>query len=191
MINLVDSLLNVSRLEMGAIAVEPKELDFSRSIGDILDDFVALLTRRSVTLVRELDLSIGTVQMDAKLMEVVVQNVVSNAIKYTPAGGTVRVATRREGPWIVLTVTDSGIGIPREQQAHVFEKLFRADNAMKSDTDGTGLGMYIVKSIMQAIGGEITFVSDEGKGTAFTVRFPNTGMPTKAGTRTLVGKAIE
>jgi PAS domain S-box-containing protein len=191
MINLVDSLLNVSRLEMGSITVEPKDIDFSKSVGDILDDFIALLTRRSVTLARELDSSIGMVQMDSKLMEVVVQNIVSNAIKYTPAGGAVRVTTYRADPWIVLTVTDTGIGIPRQQQTKVFEKLFRADNAMKSDTDGTGLGMYIVKSIMQAIGGDIAFVSEEGKGTTFTVRFPRTGMAPKAGTRKLVGKTLE
>lgn len=104
----------------------------------------------------------------------VVLNLIDNAVKYTREGGKVRVTLRQAGEGkIEFGVEDSGIGIPEEEQRHVFERFFRASNAKRERADGSGLGLAIVKSIVEAHGGEISFTSRPGEGTTFAVRLPS------------------
>jgi signal transduction histidine kinase len=118
--------------------------------------------------------------MDAVLLQALFQNLLSNAVKYTPPNGEVSISITVEKSQIRIRVSDTGYGIPKDQQRFIFNKLFfRADN-VKGDaekgTDGSGLGLYIVKSIVRASGGKIWFESEEGKGTSFFITFPLTGM---------------
>jgi signal transduction histidine kinase len=104
----------------------------------------------------------------------VVLNLIDNAVKYTREGGKVRVTLRQAGEGkIEFGVEDSGIGIPEEEQRHVFERFFRASNAKRERADGSGLGLAIVKSIVEAHGGDISFTSRPGEGTTFAVRLPS------------------
>ncbi len=102
----------------------------------------------------------------------VLANLISNAIKYTPEGGKVSVATRADDASVALEVADTGIGIPPEDQPHLFEEFFRASNAREFAHEGTGLGLSIVREIVQAHGGQLSFESHPGQGTSFTVTFP-------------------
>jgi two-component system sensor histidine kinase VicK len=114
-------------------------------------------------------------QADPKLLRMVMQNILSNAVKYTPEGGKIDFSiTFADGKNILVKISDTGYGIPRNQQDKIFTKLFRADNVRDKDTDGTGLGLYIVKSIVDNSGGKIWFTSSEekNKGSTFYVTLP-------------------
>jgi signal transduction histidine kinase len=99
-------------------------------------------------------------------------NLVSNAIKFTPEGGEVRVSVGALNGAVRLEVADTGIGIPVEDQQRLFERFFRASTAADSQIQGTGLGLYIARAIVEAHGGEITFESEAGRGTAFRIELP-------------------
>jgi signal transduction histidine kinase len=101
-----------------------------------------------------------------------VTNLLFNAIKYTPTGGTVHLQAGARGEQVRIDVTDTGIGIPTEELEHVFDEFFRASNVAKSQKEGSGLGLSIVNQIVKRHGGTITVQSDEGRGSTFTVRLP-------------------
>lgn len=102
----------------------------------------------------------------------IVNNLVSNAIHYTPAGGQVILRTRNEGDAAILEVSDTGIGIAPEQQARVFERFYRVDKARSRDMGGTGLGLSIVKHLTQSFRGTVHLSSQIGKGSTFQIRIP-------------------
>ena len=110
----------------------------------------------------------------------VIQNLLTNAVKYTAENGTVTVTLARSGESIAFTVADTGFGIPADAREHIFTKLYRADNARAMVPDGNGLGLYIAKSILDQTGGTIRFESEIGKGTTFFVTIPLTGMKQKS-----------
>ncbi len=115
-------------------------------------------------------------QADPKLLRMVMQNILSNAVKYTPNSGKIIMSiSLPDKSNILIKISDTGYGIPKNQQDKIFTKLFRADNVRDKDTDGTGLGLYIVKSIVGNSGGEIWFKSKGAvgnKGTTFFVTLP-------------------
>jgi len=109
---------------------------------------------------------------DPILLHVVFQNLFSNAVKYTPEGGELSIGLEEGPSTIKISISDNGIGITSKDQKRMFEKLFRGDNATQIDTDGNGLGLYISKMIIDSLKGTITFSSEEGKGTTFTIELP-------------------
>ncbi|EKE00027.1 MAG: multi-sensor signal transduction histidine kinase [uncultured bacterium] len=131
------------------------------------------------------DSSIPTIFVDPKLISIVIENLMSNAVKYTPNNGKISLEVKKEGDSVILKVSDTGVGIPENQQNKIFSKLFRADNAKEIDPDGAGLGLYIVKEIIDHSVGTIWFESQEGKGTTFYVKLPLSGMQKRGGARKL------
>lgn len=120
------------------------------------------------------DPAYAPVSIDPQHLYAVLQNLLENAVKYTRPGGDVTLEIRGGKDKTTLVVSDTGIGIPLPQQKNVFSRFFRAQNAMKMETDGSGLGLYIVKSIVERNQGTIRFESTEDKGTTFFVELPNT-----------------
>ena len=190
MIKLVNTLLNVSRLEMGAFSNRPIAVNVQEVLQKGLKELRPLIEKKSLVVEEEYDLLLGKVSFGPELLNIVITNLLTNAINYTPAHGFVRVKARSlkagetfegetvELPTVMVVVSDSGYGIPSNQHNQLFTKFFRATNARTRLTDGNGLGLYIVKSILDQAGGSIRFSSEENKGTTFYVALPVAGSAT-------------
>jgi len=185
MVDLVNALLDVSRIELGTFSVEPVEVDLKNIMEIIISELKNKIDSKKLKFNSRVDKGLKSYSGDPKLLNIIFQNLISNAVKYTPDGGEVKVQIKKGVEHLHIIVADSGIGIPDNQKDKIFTKLFRADNVRESDTEGTGLGLYIVKSIIEQSGGSIAFVSKQNKGTAFTVKLPLSGMKKKEGTKQL------
>lgn len=185
MVKLVNSLLNVSRLELGTFTIEPEEVNFVKLAKIIIKEQKPQIKSKSINLSVELEKDLPKIKADPKLISMVFQNLLSNSVKYTDKGGEISFKVGSKGGDVHIRITDSGWGIPQKEQSKIFSKLYRASNVKEGDTEGTGLGLYIVKSIIEESGGRITFTSKEGKGTSFFVTLPMKGMKEKKGTRHL------
>lgn len=113
------------------------------------------------------------------------QNLLTNAVKYTERKGEININIKKDGLNVLVSVADTGYGIPKNVQTKIFTKMFRADNARVKDPDGAGLGLYIIKSTLEKTGGKIWFESVENKGSTFYVTIPLEGMKKKEGTKRL------
>lgn len=170
MIDLVNVLLNVSRIEMGSLAIDMKFTNVEELSESILSELSFLTNKKGIKINREYNGLLKNIKSDSKLLRIVIQNLVSNALKYTPVGGTVTITFEETAGEKRIKISDTGLGIPKNQQDRIFTKLFRADNVLGlSDSQGTGLGLYLVKSVVSAIGGNISFVSEENIGSTFTI----------------------
>ncbi len=185
MVELVDALLNTSRIEMGTFVIQPEELDWKELIKDVIKDIKQPAEAKNLKLKVSMDKKIPTVPADPKLLRIIVQNLLTNAVKYTPDKGRVDVVLETQPDLILLSVKDTGYGIPKEEQSKIFSKMFRASNVKELSMEGNGLGLYIVKSIVEQGGGKIWFESSENQGTTFYIQFPLTGMKAREGTKQL------
>ncbi|OHA17305.1 MAG: hypothetical protein A3C79_03235 [Candidatus Taylorbacteria bacterium RIFCSPHIGHO2_02_FULL_45_28] len=180
MIDLVNTLLDVSRIELGTFNSDPKPIDIFALASSVLNEQKQRIKQKKLTLIPTFASNISTFLTDPKLLRIVFQNLLSNAIEYTPSGGTVGFTISSDTKdTIDVQVSDTGYGIPKDQQNKIFTKFFRADNVRNKDTGGTGLGLYIVKSIVENFGGKIWFESEENKGTLFHAHLPATVLEKK------------
>jgi PAS domain S-box-containing protein len=185
MVELVNALLNVSRIELGTFSIDPRSTNIVEIFNDAISELKQQIKDKSIKVKTIFDKSLPEISLDHNLMNIVFQNLLSNAVKYTPEKGKVEVEISNDKRDMLIRISDNGYGIPREQHDRIFEKLFRADNVREKETDGTGLGLYIVKSIIDQSGGRVWFESEEGKGTDFYVSIPLSGMKKKAGQKGL------
>lgn len=184
MVQLVNSLLNVSRIEMGKLIVEPRKVKLQSLMPTILKDIIVLAEKNH----RSFSYSVSqfpATKLDVNLFGIAIQNLLSNAVKYTSPGGQVYLNISMQGQKLKIVVKDDGCGIPVSEQRHIFKKLYRANNARMIDPEGTGLGLFITKSIVETAGGTISFRSKQNKGTTFTVLLPASGMQKRAGTKSV------
>jgi len=174
MIHLINDLLNVARIEEGRFMYHPKTVDMIEVLEAVVGPAKELAKKKGVILklVKPKDGKAKIVKIDIEKVSLAFKNLVENAIFYTPEKGTVTVSVKRKKDEIFVSVADTGIGIPKNQHDKVFSKFFRADNAVRMETEGTGLGLFIVNNVIKAHDGQITFESEEGKGTIFTLSLP-------------------
>jgi PAS domain S-box-containing protein len=189
MVDLVNSLLNVSRLDLGTFEIDPKPVKIPEIIDDVATEMKHAMFDKKQKYIAKYSKDMPNVKADSKLLRVIIQNLFSNAVKYTPNKGAITVSAsynpKKPKEAFVISVSDTGYGIPESQKDKIFTKLFRADNVRAMDTEGTGLGLYIIKSILDEAGGSVSFESKEGKGTTFVVTLPKDGMKQKAGTKSI------
>ena len=185
---LVRQLLDVSRFEAGGGKIEPRRLALARFLDELDRAFQVLAMQRDVHLrvTRGVGLP-GEVTWDADRINEVLGNMLSNAFKFTPRGGTVDLMAEPDGNFVQLTVRDSGAGIPPEQLPHIFRKFYQADNQASASAKGTGLGLAISKGIVDAHGGSIAVDSTVGVGTTFTILLPE---HVRSARRTTPGRRI-
>ena len=174
MVDLVNTLLDVSRIELGTFKVEPKPTDIMALAQSVLDEQKPEIEEKKLVIDEDFGKDFPEFLTDPKLLRTIFQNLLNNAVKYTPYGGRIGFSISLDDEKTLhIKVSDTGYGIPNNQKDQIFTKLFRADNVRSKDTTGTGLGLYIIKSIIENSGGKIRFESEENKGTAFYVTLPS------------------
>ncbi len=171
--HLVDDLLDVSRIMTGKLRLSPRTVLLGRIVASAVDALTQSIRGRNIAIERDIDLHDARVHGDADRLQQVTSNLLSNAAKFTPTGGSIFVRLRRDGNQIVLTVRDSGIGIPADFLPNVFERFRQADASLARSHGGLGVGLSIVKHIVELHGGAVAATSEgTGKGSTFTVRLP-------------------
>lgn len=181
MIQLVKDLLDISRIESGRIIIDPTPTDLIKLVNTVIQEVGIKATAKKQKIIFKYVKKLPLVNLDTSLVRNVYLNLLTNAIKYTPEKGKITITIAKKSQNILSTVADNGFGIPKSQQDQTFHKFFRASNAVKKETEGTGLGLYLVKSIVESSGGSIWFQSTEGKGTTFWFSLPIAGIPAKKG----------
>ena len=171
-IGLVNDMLNVSRIEEGRFGYNFKEEDFVALLNLQIDSLSGLIKKKNINLKLEIPKKVPLVFIDGSKMILVLQNLLENAVKYTPEFGTITIGLEVGKKFLKVRIKDNGVGIPENDQPKLFSKFFRAENVVRLQTEGSGLGLFIVKNIIKKHGGEINFESKEGKGTEFVFTIP-------------------
>jgi PAS domain S-box-containing protein len=170
MIELSDTLLNVSRFELGRMPVHTVITDVPSLVESVLLELSSIIVKKNIKIERNYNDALIHTESDPKLLRIVIQNLISNAVKYTPDGGLVKLTLNESKHLRTIIISDTGYGIPAGDKDKIFTKTFRAENIQnKVSVPGTGLGLYLVKLTMETLGGTVDFVSVEDQGSTFTV----------------------
>ena len=185
MVKLVNSLLDISRIDLGKFINEPTSNSIQQIITSLEQEMSSQISIKNFSITTNIKSDVPPIAVDSKLLRIIIQNLLSNSVKYTSKNGKIAINVRRATVTdhpphkahsykerILIAVSDTGFGIPKAQQARIFEKLFRADNARVKDVEGSGLGLYLVQQIINRLDGQIWFESTENIGTTFYVTIP-------------------
>jgi len=169
---LVDEILDLSKLDAGKIKLNFTPIDPVKELGHLVDETMSASVQKGVVLHTDIQNTLSPIEVDRYRFHQVVQNLLSNAIKYTPEGGRVTIQAREEDENIVIIVTDTGIGIGKEDIIYIFDMFYRTRTAIDTIRSGSGIGLAIVKEIVNLHGGDIIVESTLGEGSVFTVTMP-------------------
>ncbi|MDD5055601.1 MAG: HAMP domain-containing sensor histidine kinase [Candidatus Peribacteraceae bacterium] len=169
--DLVGMILDVSRVQLGRIKLDPQPLDLNTFFKEVVDVIRPAANQKHLTLTLNIPAQLPTVLLDKRYTRMTVENLLTNAVKYTPEGGTVTLNVSHKSGKLLCDIGDTGCGIPHAEQSKIFGKMFRASN-VRNTADGNGFGLFVAKGAVEAQGGRIGFVSTEGKGTTFSVVLP-------------------
>jgi signal transduction histidine kinase len=170
---MVDALLNVSRIDLGTLSFKPEPVDMGELLKEVLKELTVVAAAKKIVMSVHISPHLLPVMIDRNALQIVFQNLLSNAIKYSKEGGEIITWLKQRSGNGEIIVSDSGIGIPETEQNRIYSKMFRASNAAETAIDGTGLGLYITKAMIERAKGQITFESTEGEGTTFYVIIPS------------------
>lgn len=173
MIQLVNDLLNVSRIENGKFGYKFEKGDYNALLKNLISNIDLAAKEHNIEVkVEHRGEPLPEFAFDMEKLTMALQNIVDNSIKYTLPGGHVLITTERAGDYVETKIKDTGVGIPKDETPKLFSKFFRASNVIHLQTDGSGLGLFITKSIILRHGGQVWVESEEGKGTIITVVIP-------------------
>lgn len=173
MITLINDLLNVARIEEGRFIFNPTMQSLVKIIEKAISNLSEAIRARKLKVVfKKPKTPLPKLRVDEEKMSLVIQNLLDNAVRFNKPEGQIIISIKAGKKDIEVIIKDTGIGIPKAQQERIFAKFFRADNAIKSETEGTGLGLFICKNIIEAHGGKIWFESKEDKGSTFYFTLP-------------------
>lgn len=169
---MIEIFLNVSRLEMGRF----QTLEEPRNLYDVVENSIkhllSIIKNKKIHFIKDYSKNLPVLNLDKNVMKIILENLLSNAIKYSKKDGKIILSIRERNNNIVIKVQDNGIGIPQKDHAKIFTKMFRAENTTKIKSEGSGLGLYLVKSLAEQCGYNVSFKSEENKGTSFWVSIP-------------------
>ncbi|MEO6761559.1 MAG: HAMP domain-containing sensor histidine kinase [Candidatus Saccharimonadales bacterium] len=175
MADLVNSFLNISLLELGQLKFKSQEMHLEDLVETVVDQLSPLAKQGHLKL-EFIKPALPPVRVEPNLYGQIVNNLLTNAINYTPSGGQIKLKLSRAETGYQLDVTDNGIGVPDSAHGKLFKRFYRADNAKRVTSDGTGLGLYLIQKILDGLGGDIWYDSIEGQGASFHVIIPLAGM---------------
>lgn len=184
LVNLVNTMLNISRIESGKIAIKAVSFNLTSLIESNIKETEGLYKIKKQKIKKIINKNIKLVT-DPTFINQVIHNLLTNAIKYSPDKSTITIKTEIFKKFVEVSITDEGIGIPKEDQRNLFKKFFRAENVKKIISEGNGLGLYFVDIILKQIKGKISFQSIEDKGTTFKIQIPLKPIKDKKGTVSL------
>ena len=176
MVFLIADLLNVSRLKTGKFLIERAPVDLAAVIEEEVNQLQDTAKSRNLSLNYNKPDHVATLMLDDTKTRQVIMNFIDNAIYYTPSGGRIDVELKETPAGVECRVKDNGIGVPKDEQHHLFTKFYRAGNARKARPDGTGLGLFMAKKVIVSEGGAIIFETQEGKGSTFGFSFPKANL---------------
>ncbi|HWK08966.1 MAG TPA: ATP-binding protein [Vicinamibacterales bacterium] len=171
LVTLVNDLLDIARLESGRAVAAPERVALGDLTRSVLQEMSALIAERRHT-VQVQETCVTHAWVDAQLARQAITNLLSNAVKYTPAGGRIDISLRQQSGIVQWSVADSGVGIPRAAQARLFERFYRAENALAMEVEGTGLGLHLVRLVVEQAGGRVWCESEAGRGAEFSFTLP-------------------
>ncbi len=169
---LINDILDLAKIEAGKMQVRIEEFSVLDVCEGLINMFRPMAERKNIELRSQIDPNMPLLRQDVGKLQQILSNLLSNAIKFTPEGGRVLLKIEAEPSHIVVTVTDTGVGIVREDQDLIFEKFRQSGNPLTREHAGTGLGLSIVRELSKLLGGEVTLQSELGRGSTFTVRLP-------------------
>lgn len=170
---LIEDLLDSARIASGKLRIEMRPVNLSSAVSAAIDAISQEAERRGVEIEAELDKKVGNVRGDAERIRQIAGNLLSNAVKFTPSGGKIFVKVKSDPPWAIISIRDTGRGIKPEELPHIFDRFQQADSSNTRRTGGLGLGLSLVKNLVEIHGGTIAAASDgENQGALFTVRLP-------------------
>lgn len=172
MVRLIGDFLNVSRLQTGKFVIEKHPVDLAQLVQRELEALESNAAARDMKFVYKKPKNIPKLELDENKIEQVVMNFADNAIYYAKEKSKITVTLKKVGEFVEFTVKDTGIGVPKADQQHLFTKFYRASNARKARPDGTGVGLFLAKKVIDDHNGSIVFSSVEGKGSTFGFRLP-------------------
>lgn len=175
LLSLINDILDLAKIEAGRMEARPSEIDIRELCESQVAQVRPMAEKKQIRLTFSCPVHEGDkimARQDPVKLRQIVSNLLSNALKFTPEGGLVRLDCREDGKEVVLTVSDNGIGIAPEDQQMIFEKFRQAENPMTREQSGSGLGLSIVRELTELLGGEIELESQLGHGSTFTVRLP-------------------
>jgi len=172
MVELIDDLLVVSKIEQGTFPLVKKEIELSSIIEELISRYKVFAEASNIKLNFYLGEKTTKVFSDPSLLKLVMENLIDNAVRYTPGPGKIDIHLTKKENSLLFRIQDSGVGIPESEQKYIFQKFYRAENALKRRTRGSGLGLYVCKSAIEKLGGKIWFQSKENKGTTFYFTIP-------------------
>ncbi len=184
LITLVNELLNISRIDEGRLKIEPEPINIATAVKNSLAELLPIARKKELLVVEHYD-EVPFINLDPNVITKAISNVLSNAIKYNRDGKHLWVKVLKNKDHVSVIIKDEGIGIPQKEQDQLFQRFYRASNAASSNTEGTGLGLYIAKSVLEMSGGSVSFESEEGVGTTFTITLPLKGSKARKGEKSL------
>ena len=184
LLNLINDILDLSKIEAGHVEIQPETVRLDRLVNNLRQVFQPLAADKALELAVEIETDCPTViETDGQRIEQVLKNLLSNAIKFTEAGKVALTIGRDGENGLSFRVSDTGIGIPKEQQQSIFEAFHQADGTISRRYGGTGLGLSISRQLVRLLGGTITLASEAGKGSTFTVTLPENYDPANVAPR--------
>jgi signal transduction histidine kinase len=169
--HILEDFLSLSFLEEGKVQQQHQNFELDALLQSVLEE-VKVMAKAKQQFVLQQQFDALMLDTNLQALKNILLNLLSNAIKYSPDDALIQIHAQTEDEQVIISVEDNGMGIPKEQQKHLFTRFFRADNA--SAIQGTGLGLYIVQKYLEQLNGSISFESVENQGTTFTVQFPKT-----------------